>query len=286
VRFPGIRAVAFDLDGTLYHGGQALPGAGAAVKAAQDAGLTVVYLTNTSGRTRAEVSAALRVLDTAVQLEGVWTSAAATAEWLRRSDVHTADVLGGEALADEIRQAGIVARRLRPGGGGGGGGGRSPAGALVVGLDRRLDPQSDLCLPDQVRDDVARGHTKLVACNRDMSFPGPGGRPQPGCGVLVARVEAACGRRADVVVGKPSTFMLELVGERLGLRSDEILVVGDSPESDVAMARAARAPWVLIAAPDVASVGAPIVGTSRGVVVADLAALRALFGGTSPGTGG
>ena len=88
------------------------------------------------------------------------------------------------------------------------------------------------------------------------------------------------------MVGKPSTFMLELVGERLGLRSDEILVVGDSPESDVAMARAARAPWVLIAAPDVASVGAPIVGTSRGVVVADLAALRALFAGTSPGTGG
>lgn len=58
----------------------------------------------------------------------------------------------------------------------------------------------------------------------------------PGCGPGVAAVENALGRAADVVVGKPSVFMMELIAADWAVSNDEILVIGDSLESDIGMA--------------------------------------------------
>jgi ribonucleotide monophosphatase NagD (HAD superfamily) len=61
--------------------------------------------------------------------------------------------------------------------------------------------------------------------------------PWPGTGAVLAAVEAAAGRTADVVVGKPEPGMYEAV--RLTLGPGRVLAVGDRLDVDVAGARRA-----------------------------------------------
>src|SRR5207247_2960365 len=52
------------------------------------------------------------------------------------------------------------------------------------------------------------------------------------CGSLVALLEKATGRRA-YSVGKPSPFMMRAARKRLGLRTAQTVMVGDTMETDI-----------------------------------------------------
>jgi NagD protein len=71
----------------------------------------------------------------------------------------------------------------------------------------------------------------LIATNLDASCPTAAGS-RPGCGSLVALLEKATGRRA-YSVGKPSPFMMRAARKRLGLRTAETVMVGDTMETDI-----------------------------------------------------
>ena len=86
----------------------------------------------------------------------------------------------------------------------------------------------------------------IIACNRDRVFPKEGGELFPGCGAMVSSVEYCANRTVDLVVGKPNTIMFEHIMESLSLEKDEILVIGDSLESDIKMAETAGAPFIYI----------------------------------------
>jgi ribonucleotide monophosphatase NagD (HAD superfamily) len=60
--------------------------------------------------------------------------------------------------------------------------------------------------------------------------------PWPGSGAILAAVEAAAGRRADLVVGKPGPAMYAAALDGV---AGPVLAVGDRIEVDVAGARAA-----------------------------------------------
>nr|WP_243664184.1 hypothetical protein [Rhodothermus marinus] len=57
-----VRAFVFDLDGTLYQGEHALPGAVATVRALQQAGYAVCFATNTTSKSRRQLVEKLRRL--------------------------------------------------------------------------------------------------------------------------------------------------------------------------------------------------------------------------------
>ena len=86
---------------------------------------------------------------------------------------------------------------------------------------------------------------KFVACNRDRTFPVERG-VMPACGSMVASIESAWGRKPDYEVGKPNTFFLEMITRETKLAASQILVVGDTMESDIAMAINFGSPSVLI----------------------------------------
>ena len=133
-------------------------------------------------------------------------------------------------------------------------------------------------LPLDIEDLVARRECLLVACNRDMTFPGPDGALHLGCGEVAARVEAQCGRRCDAVVGKPEPYMLELAA-RGRVRPSEFLVVGDSWSSDVAMARRCGCSWVYVPAPGQPAGEIPegFAGDASGRVARSISELRRMF---------
>jgi ribonucleotide monophosphatase NagD (HAD superfamily) len=57
-----------------------------------------------------------------------------------------------------------------------------------------------------------RRTTSAAVANREATFPVEDGRVMPGCGAIVAAIESASGRKPDLVVGKPRTTLLQMLG--------------------------------------------------------------------------
>jgi 4-nitrophenyl phosphatase len=99
--------------------------------------------------------------------------------------------------------------------------------AVVGGLDRELTYQKLRSAASRIRAGAA-----FYGTNPDPTFPTPLGLV-PGAGSILSAIETAAGVK-PIVVGKPAPFMFELAAERMGLNKDEILVVGDRLETDIA----------------------------------------------------
>ena len=100
------------------------------------------------------------------------------------------------------------------------------AGVVIVGLDPGLSYEG---LTSAVMA-VSNG-ARFIATNVDVTYPTPEGL-WPGAGALVAAVQAATGVEPEVA-GKPHAAMRKLLRDRLS--AGESLVVGDRPETDLAL---------------------------------------------------
>src|SRR5439155_10120590 len=78
---------------------------------------------------------------------------------------------------------------------------------------------------------MIRGGAKLVATNLDPTCPTQNGQ-RPGCGAVVALLEAASGIKA-FSVGKPSPIMMRGARKELGLSAEQTIVIGDTMETDI-----------------------------------------------------
>lgn len=252
-----MRGVAFDLDGTLYLGDTVVPGAVQAVNTLRAAGVAVVYMTNSSVRGCESIARKLRGLGFDASSEDVYASGVATARYVAQAGYGRVHVVGTESLREEMRRAGVTLA-----------GDPGEADALVVGME----PHG--VLPPTLARLPAR--SPFIACNVDATFPVENGRRLPGCGATVAAVQEVLGRAVDRVIGKPGTCMLELLEGDKHLASGDLVVVGDSIESDVTMAMAAGCRAILVADDPIASPGdqvtvVPTISAVAELVVAWLA---------------
>ncbi len=110
--------------------------------------------------------------------------------------------------------------------------------AVVVGADEHV------CYPRirQASCFILAG-ARFVATNADASFPTPDG-PAPGTGAIVRAVEAATGRRPQIV-GKPYPLMFRLALSTLPPNTRAVMV-GDNPETDILGAHRAGLPGILV----------------------------------------
>ncbi|WP_284057897.1 HAD-IIA family hydrolase [Thermalbibacter longus] len=220
-------AFLLDLDGVVYIGAELLPGAAEALGRLREAGKAIRFLTNDPRPTRSELAERLAGLGVEARADEVITCGWATAEFLRREGVRSVFVVGSAGLRAELEQAGIaVVDRERP-------------EAVVVGADEHLG-YLDILRASRLIHQGAR----FVAVNVDGAFPVPGGLA-PATGAVVSAVQAATGRR-PIVVGKPSLPMFELALASLPGRQ-RVVMVGDTPESDVLGAHQAGIPAILVA---------------------------------------
>lgn len=226
----GISAVVFDLDGTLYLGDRLVDGALDLLNFLKDRSIQPFYCTNNTSKSRQQLFEKLSGMGIPLDPGQVYGSGRATALFVREAGFRTVFCIGTEGLKGELRAAGVMACDDD-----------SAAEALVVGMDTDFDAAK---LSGAVRV-MNRGCT-AIACNRDRRYPVGDGRTLPACDAIVTAIERASGKRIPLAVGKPNPYMLELLGNDWNLKMAEILVVGDSYASDIAMARQCGCKSILI----------------------------------------
>ncbi|HEY2204152.1 MAG TPA: HAD-IIA family hydrolase [Pseudonocardia sp.] len=253
------RALLFDLDGTLFRGRTAVPGAVAALSDAATAGCQIGYLTNNGSRSGPQVVEHLRELGFAATVREVITSGQAAARVLAQRLAPGCSVLvvGTESLAAEVTGAGLrVTRRAED------------ADAVVQGHspDTAWPVLAEACL-------AIRAGALWVACNIDATLPDERG-VLPGNGSMVAALERATDRH-PVVAGKPEPALFHEAVARTGIR--EALAVGDRLDTDILGAYRAGLPSLLVltGVSDAAALLAAPEEQRPTYIGADLGALRA-----------
>lgn len=205
--------MVLDLDGVVFRGDEAVPGADGFLNRLAAARLGIVAVTNHAGRTPEAVSAKLSGLGLRIDAAAVVTSACVTAAYLAREGVTSARVVGTSSLARALTEAGVRVEA-------------TSTEAVVVGYapDATF---GELAAAAQ----VVHAGARFVATNDDGSVPNGAGI-WPDAGATVAFLSAASGR-APTVVGKPARWPFEEGLRRLGLVAADVAVVGDTLATDI-----------------------------------------------------
>src|SRR5881397_3037165 len=204
-----------DMDGVIYRGHDLIPGADRFIAELREAGVPFLFLTNNSQRTRRDVATKLQRMGIDADESHVFTCAMATARFLaRQKPGGTAYVIGEGGLLTALHRNGYSVVDRDP-------------DYVVVGEGRTLNFE----MVEKALGMILGG-AKLVATNLDPNCPTETGGTRPGCGAIVAMLEAAAGVKA-FSVGKPSPVMLRAARKELGLSTDQTVVIGDTMETDV-----------------------------------------------------
>ncbi|WP_214370364.1 HAD-IIA family hydrolase [Pseudonocardia sp. H11422] len=217
-----------DLDGTLYRGRSAVPGAVDAVGGAARRGTRTVYVTNNASRRPAEVAAHLAELGFPATEQDVMTSSQAAAAMLAEQLPAGSPVLvvGTEALAEEVTGVGLAVTE-------------DPDEAVAVVQGHSPDTGWRKLADATV---ALRAGAVWVACNVDPTLPTERG-PLPGNGSMVAAVRTASGREPQVA-GKPAPRLLRDAVARSSAR--DALVIGDRLDTDIEGGRSVDLPTLLV----------------------------------------
>jgi len=220
-----------DLDGTVYLGDEALPGAVETLARIRAAGARVVFLTNNPLRSAA--SYAQMLLDLGIQAaeHEIVTPLSVLTGYLRQHYPGAAALTIAEPLVDLTLAAAGISVTTEP----------AEAEVVVLSFDRTFDYTKLLRAFRAVR----RHGAVIVATNPDPYCPTPDGG-LPDCGAVLAAVEACTGARATAVLGKPGKVMAAEVRARLGVPASDAAMIGDRLLTDVAMSRALGMTSILV----------------------------------------
>lgn len=214
INFNAKKGFICDMDGVIYHGNKILPGVTEFVSWLQKENKNYLFLTNNSGLTQKELRQKLLRMGLDVPEEHFYTSALATAEFLKQQAPGCSVYAVGEAgLTNALYDAGIVLNDVDP-------------DYVVIGEGKNYS----LDTLTKAVNLVMKG-AKLIGANSDVSGPIENGIA-PACRALVAPIEMATGKQA-YFCGKPNPLMMRTGLRLLGCHSEESVVVGDRMDTDI-----------------------------------------------------
>ena len=216
-----------DLDGVVWLSGEPIGDVRQAIASLRSRGVRVVFATNNSAPTAAELLARLDAFGVTSSLADLISSAGAAASLLQPGQ--SVKVLAEAGVLEALDARGVaVADGAR-------------ADAAVVGWTRSFD--FDMLAATAT---VARSSGRLVATNEDPTHPTPEGL-MPGAGALLAAVATASGVRAEIA-GKPHAPMAALMKSMFGFADGDgsVVMIGDQPRTDGKLAQRLGIPFGLV----------------------------------------
>lgn len=229
-----IDGIVFDLDGTVYLGEKALPGAVETITELRRRGIRTLFVSNKPLEPNGKYATKLTRLGIPTTAEDVITSAFVLGYYLQHNDPELRlYVVGEPSLIDELRGRNLKVvnefleqdpkQVIRP----------NAVDAVVVAFDRTLDYRK----LNTAYQALMNG-AKFFATNGDKVCPMPGGAI-PDAGATIAALEYITGRKVDLVAGKPSSLVMQVAAQRMGLTPAQCMMVGDRLETDIRMGQEA-----------------------------------------------
>jgi HAD superfamily hydrolase (TIGR01450 family) len=225
-----------DFDGVVWIGREPVPGSPETLAALLAAGKKIAFVTNNPSKPPELYAERLRTMGVEVDPRRIVTAGSVTARLAAEAavargdgDDWTAFVIGAEPLRDLVTAAGGTVLEGEAG---------READVVVASGFRGFD--YEMLLTAKLALD--RG-AALVGTSHDATMPMPGG-DWPGSGAILAAVETASGRRAEIG-GKPEPHLFEIALEAIG-RPARTAMVGDRIASDIDGGRAAGLATVLV----------------------------------------
>jgi NagD protein len=209
-----IHSWLMDMDGVLVHEEHAIPGAARFLELLREREMPFLVLTNNSIYTRRDLAARLRLSGLDVPERSIWTSALATARFLRdqRPD-GSAFVIGEAGLTTALHAAGYVLTERTP-------------DYVVLGETRTYSFDR---ITQAIR--LVLGGARLIATNPDPTGPTPDG-PLPATGSVAALISRATGVE-PYFVGKPNPLMMRSALNVIDAHSESTAMIGDSMATDI-----------------------------------------------------
>lgn len=229
-----IRHLALDMDGTLYLGNNLFPFTLEFLGNMRTAGIGYSFLTNNPTKSVADYLKKLAGMGIQADEGNMYTTSLAAIDYLKthHPEAKRLFLLGTPSMVGQFEKAGFVATADDP---------DDVPDALVVAFDTTLT-YARICRATWW---AAQG-IPYIATNPDRVCPTDQRTILVDCGSLQNCIGTACGRKPDIVLGKPDPTMLDGIRSRHGLRADEIAMVGDRIYTDIAMGHNAGAVSVLV----------------------------------------
>ncbi|NLX43746.1 MAG: HAD-IIA family hydrolase [Chloroflexi bacterium] len=203
------------MDGVLYRGLTALPGAAEFIAFLQERGLGYLLVTNNSTLTPEQFSTRLARMGMSVDPEHIYPSSVATANYLAAHAPRGTRVfvVGEQALVDALQARGFVM------------GGRESQ-YVVAGWDKTLTYDKLVTATLAIRDGAT-----FIGTNPDKTYPLEHDIV-PGAGSIQAAITAATDVE-PLVIGKPGTPALLGALELLGAAQKDTAILGDRLDTDI-----------------------------------------------------
>jgi glycerol-1-phosphatase len=219
-----------DLDGVVWLGREPIEGSPEALATMLAAGKEIVFVTNNPSKPQAAYAERLGGLGVEVRPEQIVTAGIAAARMAAAAAPGGAAlVLSFEALRELIAAEGLRTIDLEE---------ATEADVVVVSGFREFT-YDHLLASKRALD----GGAALIATSRDATMPMPGGE-WPGSGAIVAAVEVASGRTAEIA-GKPEHHLFDLARAQMP-RAKRVAMIGDRLSSDIAGGHAAGLETILV----------------------------------------
>jgi len=227
-----IKALIIDMDGVVWKADSPIGDLESTFKRIRERGLKFVFATNNSTKTSEQYVERLAKFNVKAEPWQVITSSQAAAHAVAQKFPAGTKVfmIGEDGIKMALEEKGfeIVSTENA-----------STAEVFVMGIDREInfDKVSEGTL-------LVRKGVPFYATNTDKTFPTPRGEI-PGSGAWISIITTATDVD-PIIAGKPFPFLMELSLEKLGVKKEEALVVGDRLETDIAAGQGAGIPCAIV----------------------------------------
>ncbi|XP_057765117.1 phosphoglycolate phosphatase 2 [Salvia miltiorrhiza] len=234
-----VEAFLFDCDGVIWKGDSLIDGVSDTLDMLRSMGKKLVFVTNNSTKSRRQYAKKFHSVGISVSEDEIFSSSFAAAMYLKVKEFPKEKkvyVIGEEGILEELELAGFTPL-------GGPEDGKKTAhmkpnsffehdknvGAVVVGLDQHINfyklQYGTLCIRENPG-------CLFIATNRDAVGNLTDLQEWPGAGCMVA---AICGttQKEPIVVGKPSTFLMDFLLEKFNIPTSKMCMVGDRLDTDI-----------------------------------------------------
>ena len=230
----GIRHVALDMDGTIYMGSTLFPFTIPFLERLKQMGITYSFLTNNPSRSIDAYLQKLEHMGIHATEKEIYNTTIATIDYIRSHypEARKLFLLGTPSMTEQFLKAGFVSTADDP---------DDVPDIVVAAFDMTLTYSRACRAAWWIKQGLP-----YIATNPDFVCPTNERTILVDCGSICRMLETAGARKPDITLGKPDPNMLLGIQQQMGLRAEEICMVGDRIYTDIAMAYNAGAVGCLV----------------------------------------